>query len=110
MWASVVALPVYQKQVTELFAGSEAAAMEDYIAANPEGHPVLQGTGGLRKARWKRGTRGKSGGVRAIYYFDVRAATVYMLTVYSKSQKENLTAADKRDLRKIVDRIKGREE
>jgi hypothetical protein len=41
--------------------------MEASIAADPESHPVVVGTGGVRKARWSRQGKGKSGGVRVIY-------------------------------------------
>jgi len=42
--------------------------MEANIAADPSAYPVIPGTGGFRKARWSRGSSGKSGGVRAIFY------------------------------------------
>jgi hypothetical protein len=45
---------------------------------------------------------GKRGGVRAIYYYRTRAGVVYMLDIYAKNEKADLTAADKRELRNIV--------
>jgi hypothetical protein len=80
----------------------EIALLEGSIAANPSAHPVIAGTGGVRKARWKRPGMGKRGGVRAIYYFLVRSDLVYMLDLYAKNDKSDLTAADKRELRTIV--------
>jgi hypothetical protein len=47
----------------------ERMAMEFFIACAPEDHPVMQGTGGFRKARWFRRGKGKSGGFRVIYFF-----------------------------------------
>lgn len=41
----------------------------DYLAAHPKAGALLQGTGGIRKLRWGSDGRGKSGGVRVIYYF-----------------------------------------
>ena len=51
--------------------------MEANIAADPLAHPVIRGTGGFRKARWSRGASGKSGGVRAIFYY------LYLATRFS---------------------------
>jgi hypothetical protein len=45
---------------------------------------------------------GKRGGVRAVYYFVVRADLVYMLDVYAKNEKSDLTPADKREIKAIV--------
>jgi hypothetical protein len=45
---------------------------------------------------------GKRGGVRAIYYFMTSAGIVYMLDIYAKNEKADLTPSDKRELRAIV--------
>jgi hypothetical protein len=60
------------------------------------------GTGGARKARAARGGRGKSGGARIIYYVVTRKGVLYLLDVYAKSAKENLTDAEKQEVRKLV--------
>jgi len=83
--------------------------MEASIAADPERHPVIPGTGGVRKARWGRAGRGKSGGVRVIYYFAPVPDAVYFLAIYAKNEQENLTDADKKVIRKIVEAIKAKE-
>lgn len=68
----------------------------------PDAHPVVPGTGGVRKARWARPGMGKRGGLRVVYYFLVRAGLVYMLDIYAKNEKSDLNAADKRELHGIV--------
>ena len=83
--------------------------MEAFIAADPERHPVIPGTGGVRKARWGREGRGKSGGVRVIYYFAPAPDAVYFLAIYAKNEQENLSDADKKVIRKIVEAIKAKE-
>jgi hypothetical protein len=50
---------------------------------------------------------GKRGGVRAIYYYQTRAGIVYMLDIYAKNEKADLTPADKRELRTIVSPLEG---
>lgn len=80
--------------------------MEASIASDPEKHPVVRGTGGIRKARWERGARGKSGGVRIIYYYAPRENIVFFFAVYAKSEKEDLSASERKELKKTLDRIK----
>jgi len=79
--------------------------MEMDIAAQPLQYPVMPGTGGCRKARWGRGSQGKSGGVRAVSYYFVKGETVYMIDVYPKNEKENLTDAEKNQLRRLAKAI-----
>jgi hypothetical protein len=52
--ALIVSLPEYAKQANRLLTEQERTAMEDHIALSPEAHPVVVGTGGVRKARWRR--------------------------------------------------------
>ncbi len=80
--------------------------MESAIAADPEAHPIVPGTGGVRKARWGREGKGKSGGVRVIYYCWFRDGEVYMLSIYAKNEQADMTAADKRAARRFVEALK----
>jgi len=82
--------------------------MERHIADDPERHPLIAGGGGMRKARWARPGRGKSGGVRVIYYFAAPDA-VYFIAVYAKNEKENLSDAEKQALAKTLQPIKRQE-
>jgi len=107
MTAAIVGLPAYERQAKRWLSLSEREALEDHIAHAPEAHPIIPGTGGIRKARWGRSGKGKSGGLRAIYYFHGSRYAVYMLALYSKSQQADLTQADKRELKNIVARLKG---
>jgi hypothetical protein len=65
----IVALPGCTKAAGKLLSTPERDSMESAIAATPLAFPVIPAAGGFRKARWKRGNRGKSGGVRAIFYY-----------------------------------------
>jgi hypothetical protein len=80
--------------------------MEYAIAADPELHPVVPGTGGVRKARWRRGGKGKSGGVRIIYYLWTADEEVYLLSVYAKGEQADMTAADKKAAGQFVEALK----
>lgn len=65
---------------------------------------MISGTGGIRKLRWQTGknNKGKSGGVRALYYYDNKGLTVLLITLYRKSDQENIDAGEKAYLKKIL--------
>jgi len=83
--------------------------MEASVASDPLAFPVIRGTGGFRKARWSRGTRGKSGGVRAIFYYFVSGDTVFFTLLYAKNELENLTHEQEKELKRLAQAIEKRE-
>jgi hypothetical protein len=75
---------------------------QNFLLENPERGDIIKGTGGARKVRWKLSNKGKSGGIRCIYIdFDIYK-TIYLLIVYPKSTKDNLTEKEKQNLKKLV--------
>jgi len=68
----------YERAAGRLLQPSVQQELEGSIAAKPERPPPCPGTGGFRKARWRRPGGGKSGGVRVIYYFMVRPDLVFL--------------------------------
>ena len=95
----------YERAATRLLPPSVQQELEESIAAEPERHPLVPGTGGFRKARWRRPGGGKSGGVRVIYYFMVRPDLVFLADLYAKNEKENLTHAESNQLKKLASEI-----
>ena len=57
----------------------------------------------MRKLRWARDGRGKSGGVRVIYYFHSEAMPLYLLTMFAKNERANLSKAERNALAGLVD-------
>ena len=104
--AEIVSLSGYESQVSALLNEEERMAMEFYIACAPEGHPVIPGAGGFRKARWARQGKGKSGGFRVIYFFLSEPGRIYMAAINAKSRKETLSAADRNVLARLAAQIK----
>lgn len=105
----------YEKEVRRLLDEPEQAALQLAIAADPEAHPIVPGAGGVRKARWGRQGKGKSGGVRVIYYYwrvveDISAQVldreVYLFSIYAKNEQSNMTAADRKAAKKFVEALK----
>jgi hypothetical protein len=107
MSAAIAYTSVYAKRADKVLRAEERDAMELHVAANPEIPPVVAGTGGVRKARWGRPGKGKRGGVRVIYFYRSAADVVYFLDIYAKAAKEDLTPADKEQLKELVNRLKG---
>jgi hypothetical protein len=111
----VFATSRYEKEVRRLLAEPEQAAMQLAIAADPTAHPIVPGAGGVRKARWTRQGKGKSGGVRVIYYYwrtaeetvvPVPDPEVYLLSIYAKNDQSDMTAADRKAAKKFVEDLK----
>ena len=78
--------------------------LQALLIEDPDIGDLIQGSGGLRKIRWKLTGRGKRGGVRVIYCWAVSVDQIRMLYVYSKSDQENLTKDQLKVLRQIVER------
>ena len=98
----VVATRGYDGRARKLFTPAERTAAELEIALAPTAWPVIAGTGGARKARAGARRTGKSSGARIIYYVVTRRGVLYLLDVYAKSAKEDLTNAEKHEIRKLV--------
>lgn len=106
MIAEIVNLSGCESQVSALLDEEERMALEFYIACEPESHPVIPGTGGVRKARWAQPGRGKSGGFRVVYFFLAEPRRIYMASIYAKSRQSNLSQADQNCLAAIAAVIK----
>ena len=90
------------RQSKRLLKDVEREALVNYLAIHPEAGVLIEETGGIRKLRWAREGRGKSAGVRVVYYFHSERMPLYLLTLFGKGDKDNLTQAEKHDLRKLV--------
>ena len=62
----------------------------------------MQGTGGIRKLRWSAQGKGKSGGVRVIYYYHNGTMPLFLLTAFGKGEKANLSKAERNELAKFT--------
>ena len=87
-----------QRRLTE----DEYRRLQLALASQPKLGPVIRGTGRLRKLRWSAAGRGKRGGVRVIYAWDARSETFFMLYVFAKNERSDLTTAQRRTLGQIV--------
>ena len=106
MLITVAEVPEYLRRAAKLLSQSERDELVGYVAANPKAGDLIQGTGGVRKLRWARSGRGKSGGARVIYYFHSEALPLYLLTVFGKGEKADLSQAERNGLAKLVQILK----
>lgn len=79
--------------------------MLEFLAKRPKAGRIIQGTGGLRKVRFARPGKGKSGGARVIYYYHNDTKPILLLLIYAKADQDNLTDAQKAQLKKHVNAI-----
>src|ERR1700730_13227235 len=100
---TVVETPFFlRKAEAGLLTDDEREQLAAFVGANPEAGDVIPESGGVRKLRWAAKGKGKSGGGRLIYYFHNEAFPVFLLTVYAKNQKANLTKAERNDMKTLV--------
>ncbi len=72
---------------------------------NPSAGDLIQGTGGIRKIRWARGNKGKSGGVRVIYYYHSEIMPLYLLAMFGENEKSNISMEEKYLLSSMVKKL-----
>jgi hypothetical protein len=96
----------YERQAIRLLSPDARMTAEAAIVARPDAWTVIQGTGGARKARIGLPGRGKSGGARVIYFFSATPSIVAFLDNYAKNARDDLTGADKQDIRAAINEIR----
>lgn len=98
--------PAFTETVGGVWSDDELAAFQRDLAAHPALGDVIPGLGGLRKVRWSAKGKGKRGGARIIYLPLPHAGVVYLFYLYTKGEMADLSAEQKRRLRRAVDEIK----
>lgn len=99
---TIIRTKEYSRFVSHLPSGVEIGKAEEEIARNPDKWPVIKGTGGIRKARFAIGNKGKRGGGRIWYFYFAQKEEIYLLRAYLKNEKEDLTETDKSILKQSV--------
>src|ERR1700674_5326139 len=98
----VAETPLFTRQGDEVWDNAERETFVNFIAGDPEAGDVIPETGGVRRLRWSRGGTGKRGGVRVIYFYHDAERPLYLLLVYAKARRENLTPDEKKSVRKLA--------
>lgn len=101
MLTTVVELDEFLRQAKGVMTDADRAELVNHLAANPEAGVSLGG--GQRKLRFARTGQGKSGGFRSIHFFRPAAGPVFLLAVFAKNEKANLSAGELAALLKLGD-------
>lgn len=81
----------------------EYLGLQVYLLRHPDSGKIVPGSGGVRKIRWAMKGKGKSGGIRVIYYWKMSDAEIWLLTVYGKSERDSIPG---HILKQIAEEIK----
>ena len=80
----------------------ERKRIVDFVAANPDAGQEIPGTGGARKLRFAGKGKGKSGGYRVITFYSGEDIPVFLLNVFAKNQKTDLTLKERNQLKAVL--------
>lgn len=102
-----VEIPLFSKRWTEIgLDEDDLLALQIMLLKDPESGPVMEGTGGIRKVRFPLKNKGKSGSVRVCYADFEEFEVTYLITAFTKAERENLTQEEKNVLKKLVKSLK----
>ena len=93
----------YTKVIADYLAEEDQRKLQEHLIEHPDDGDIIKGTGGIRKIRWAAKGKGKSGGVRIIYFWRTAQNHIYLLTIYGKNEASTLTASEKAYLKKMVE-------
>ena len=92
----------FTRIIQDLLSAEEYRELQLALLENPALGSVIRSSGGLRKLRWARHGRGKSGGIRTIYFWAVSKDQILMVFAYPKSEMEDLTDRQLAELAKLA--------
>jgi len=95
----------FTKYLYDYLSEDEYLGLQSFLLQYPESGKVVRGSGGVRKVRWAMSGKGKSGGVRVIYYFKKQDVEIWLLTIYSKNEVENIPAHVLRQIAKEIEDV-----
>lgn len=95
--------PAFERKAKKLLTVAALEDLFDYLEIHPEKGDLIQGTGGVRKLRWRTGkdNKGKSGGIRVLYHYS-KDVLVLLIALYSKTEKENISQAERNELKQLL--------
>ncbi|RLA43056.1 MAG: transcriptional regulator [Gammaproteobacteria bacterium] len=82
---------LFTKLLPTYLSDDDYRGLQSYLLQKPDVGDIVKGSGGVRKIRWAAEGKGKSGGVRVMYYWKKTDHEIWMLTIYSKSERETIS-------------------
>lgn len=103
MVRTFIELPLFRSKWKDLgLTDRDLKRLQEEILADPKTGSVMQGTGGVRKMRFAFEHRGKSGSIRVIYVDFEVYEKIFLITAYTKKEKDNLTANERNEIRQLM--------
>ncbi|MDO6594676.1 type II toxin-antitoxin system RelE/ParE family toxin [Neptuniibacter sp. 1_MG-2023] len=93
----------FTKLLTDYLSDDEYRGLQSYLLQKLDAGDIVKGSGGVRKVRWASSGKGKSGGVRAIYYWKKAEHEIWMLTMYSKSERATIAGHVLKQIGEAID-------
>ncbi|MBE0509607.1 MAG: type II toxin-antitoxin system RelE/ParE family toxin [Chromatiales bacterium] len=93
----------FTKLLLDYLSDEEYRALQAYLLQKPDAGDIVKGSGGVRKVRWASDGKGKSGGVRVIYYWKKPDHEIWMLTIYSKSEQSTIPGHILKQIAEAID-------
>ena len=100
----IIETTIFTRLIQDMMSDEDYRLLQEALITRPDAGDVIKGSGGLRKVRWKLEGKGKSGGIRVIYYWVTADDQIRMVYAYRKSKQENLTSEQLAALKQIVER------
>jgi mRNA-degrading endonuclease RelE of RelBE toxin-antitoxin system len=91
---TIIETPTFQKQADKIWSEEERLDFFQWLAKRPLAGDVVPGAEGARKVRWSVKGKGKRGGVRIIYFNLSEKGVIYLITLYKKKDKENISSQE----------------
>ncbi|GMR03985.1 MAG: type II toxin-antitoxin system RelE/ParE family toxin [Gammaproteobacteria bacterium] len=95
--------PIFSRYREKYFLDDDYLRLQLALIGEPTLGPVIPGSSGIRKLRWPGKGKGKRGGLRVIYYYITQDAQIYLLTLYSKGELQDLTKDQIKALKALVE-------
>jgi mRNA-degrading endonuclease RelE of RelBE toxin-antitoxin system len=93
----------FTKILPSYLSDDDYRGLQSYLLQKPDAGDIVRGSGGVRKVRWAPSGRGKSGGVYAIYYWEKSEHEIWMLTMYSKSERGTISSNVLKQIAEAID-------
>ena len=97
---TIVETKNFEARAKALLSENQRISLTAEIAENPDCGALMSGTGGCRKVRFALTGRGKSGSIRAVYLYCGENIPTFLLAMFAKNEKSNLTKAERNQLAK----------
>jgi mRNA-degrading endonuclease RelE of RelBE toxin-antitoxin system len=100
----IIETSIFTRRLKTFLPDEDYRSLQNTIIINPEKGKIISGSGGLRKIRWSIPGKGKSGGVRIIYYWIKSKEIILMLLIYAKNEQDDLSSEQLKILKSLVDK------